>query len=107
MVKMVKWDHKVSRDCLDRLDPQETRDQLEHLVKTETLELLEIRVLEVMLAKMDQKGQWDPLDPQEHLEREVHQVLVDQGDFKECLELLVKLECLERMEKLDYLVNLE
>ena len=106
MVKMEKLARKVFKECQDLQVQWVTKDPLANLVEMVILALSETQAQEVILEKMDHRDCLVPLARLVRWENEVHLVLEEQEDFKECLELLVSLDNLEKMEMLGYLVNL-
>jgi len=104
MVRMGKQDHKVYKDFLEQWEHQVTRVQLGNKVKREILECLEHLDLGATLEKMvflDIEELWDLLGPPEIVDL---LDLQDQEVFKDCLVLLERMECLEKMGKLDFKV---
>ncbi len=107
MARMEMLGHKACKAYLDQWVVLEIRAQLGNRVQKEILEYPETLDQGETQARMDLTGL---LDRQDNLvllvteERLGHQV---PGDFKACLEQQEKLAKREKMEKPDYLVNLD
>lgn len=106
MVKMEKLDPKVCKACLDLLVQWEIKDQSESLEEMENPALKEMLDPEEILVRMDHLDNMDLLDHQVQLVSVVLQDHLVQEVSKVCLEPLVSLVILEKMELLDFLAKL-